>query len=85
MKIDHFVTRWLLAWALLLATTSFGRAQTWAPASPVTVCPGETGTYTLSGIPAGSRVMSGQNIGSVTGGTITNAPTLNNGSVVYTV
>ena len=65
---------------LLLGQQAF--AQTWTPTSPVTVCPGEMGTYTLSGIPSNYRFTSGVPP-FVSGGTLLNAPTINSGSASF--
>ena len=75
-----FPRLWLVA-ILLLANVFAAQAQVWNPASPVTVCPGQTGSYTLSGIPAGSRIRPGFNPGDVVGGTLQNSPTLSSGSI----
>jgi len=86
MKLSYlFKQIWLLVILLALVSSSFCQAQTWSPALTVTVCPGETGSYTLSSIPTTWRVSSGNQVGFITGGTLTNSPSLNNGSVTFNV
>lgn len=75
----------VFAFVFLLGTFTLAHSQSWAPASPVTVCPGQTGTYTLSNIPTGSRIKAGNNPAAVSGGTLTNSPALSNNTIAFTV
>ena len=83
MKNFYTVLRKLL-FALLLLLCKQTMAQIWSPASPVTVCPGETGTYVLSNIPTNYRFSSGVPP-FPSGGRLVNTPTISGGSATFQV
>lgn len=78
------ICSWLFTILLILSTGISAQAQTWSPVSPVTVCPGETRDYVLSGIAANQRISLSFTT-AVSGGTLLNTPTLSSGSVTYRV
>ena len=59
-------------------------AQTWAPAATVTVCPEETGSYSLTSIPTNFRFAAGIPP-STTGGRLLNFPAISSGSATFQV
>ena len=69
---------------LLLCFHESIQAQTWSPAATVTVCPGETGSYVLSGILANYRFAAGIPP-FVSGGRLINFPVISNGSATFRV
>lgn len=86
MKTNYSQLRiWLCALVCMICVGRSTQAQIWSPADPVTVCPGQVGTYTLNGLVAGSR-LTGSPAGTVLGGRLLNAPSISsNGSIAFQV